>query len=99
MFKKEKRKTTKKKKTNRVILWCLLLFADARGRSEVFVAFLIWTPHFFIHIYVFSVLFNFLFHILSKRHSLRSVYPHWSITLPISRNINLFNLKCMFTFM
>lgn len=31
---------------NRVILWCLLLYADARGPVEVFVAFLIWTPHF-----------------------------------------------------
>lgn len=60
---------------NRVILWCLSLYADARGPVEVFVAFLIWTPHFFIHIYVFFFLSGFLFNFILNLHSLTSVAP------------------------
>lgn len=60
---------------NRVILWCLLLYADARGPVEVFVAFPIWTPHFFIHIYVLFSSLVFLFYFLSKLHSMRSLTP------------------------
>lgn len=59
-----------KKKKNRVILWCLLLYADARGPVEVFVAFPIWTPHFFIHIYVsFSSLVSCFTFTLPPRHN------------------------------
>lgn len=77
---------------NRVILWCLLLYADARGPVEVFVAFLIWTPHFFIHIYVFVFPLWFPIYFLSKLHSSRSLTPS------ISRDINHFSIKCMFTY-
>lgn len=59
---------------NRVILWCLLLYADARGPVEVFVAFLIWTPH-FLYTFMFFFLSGFLFYFLSKLHSLRSLAP------------------------
>lgn len=60
---------------NRVILWCLLLYADARGPVEVFVAFLIWTPHF---LYTFMFLFLalvFLIFFLYKLSCFRNLAP------------------------
>lgn len=57
---------------NRVILWCLLLYADARGPVEVFVAFLIWTPHFLYTFYVLCSSLVFLFFFF-KLHTLRSL--------------------------